>query len=380
MANYNRDSWRTDSSYNADDNYDNSSLATDPRTFSVRASQPYAMIPLPDQFQLYTIEEQGNQEEDLQPCPATKARRAQSLAIHNEDLIEKSLKSIALIRSRLLQQQETNRKKKCEFQQIRDSLDNAHSLVHLVYDPRCNKTWIEFTADDIKISPSIERSKLSKFEKEGTSSINDSSESLDVAEPTTPTLSSVAPPLARGRSESSLGPVRAFKAMSITANVPTTPTKRVPTTTSELHNLQYRLSFENLTTESDLTLGQVTPVQQHHRLIPSPSKTPESYYTAQLNKFNLEKSAALSNDRVVHHKNSSGNLSTTSRAITVTTSHDDEWDRHDELTTTGSNYNDDQSETASLRNLSIEPSQPPMMSTKFKQFTRTESTGFNFSS
>ncbi|POW18787.1 hypothetical protein PSHT_05381 [Puccinia striiformis] len=165
--------------------------------------------------------------------------------------------------------------------------------------------------------------------------------------------------------------------MSITANVPTTPTKRVPTTTSELHNLQYRLSFENLTTESDLTLGQVTPVQQHHRLIPSPSKTPESYYTAQLNKFNLEKSAALSNDRVVHHKNSSGNLSTTSRAITVTTSHDDEWDRHDELTTTGSNYNDDQSETASLRNLSIEPSQPPMMSTKFKQFTRTESTGLD---
>ncbi|WAR53380.1 hypothetical protein PtB15_2B811 [Puccinia triticina] len=384
MTTYNRvESWYTDSSYNADEHYENSPFATDPRTFPVRASlsstamssQPYAMIPLPSQFQLYTIEEKRNLEEDVEPCSAVKKRYAESLAVKNGDLIEKSLKSISLIRSRLLQQQESNRKKTSEFQQIRSSIGIVHSLVHLVHDNRCNKTWIEFSTEDYKILSNMKNLKLSKVEKERTPSPNDGGESLsiDEVEPKTPTRVSVASSIAR--SDSSFGPVRSYKAMSITANVPTTPTKPTATPTSEIYNLYHSQSSEDLSTVADLTsLEQIASVYHHPK--PSPQQTQESYYKTQLSKFNLEKSAAISNDHTTQAdcKNSPGNFSTTSVAVTLTTAHDhDEWDQHDDMVhTTESASNDERSENSSLRKLSIGPNQSRMMAIKLKQFTRGE--------
>ena len=50
------------------------------------------MIPLPNQFHLYTIEETMNLEEDIEPSVASIKRQAESMTIKNEELIEKSLK------------------------------------------------------------------------------------------------------------------------------------------------------------------------------------------------------------------------------------------------------------------------------------------------
>ncbi|KAA1135467.1 hypothetical protein PGTUg99_027882 [Puccinia graminis f. sp. tritici] len=390
MATQNRlGSWYTDSTYNADEGFENSPFATDPRTFPVRdslsstaISQPYAMIPLPNQFHLYTIEEKMNLEEDIEPCLAVKRRHVESLAVKNGDLIEKSLKSISLIRSRLLQQQESNRKKNCEFQQIRNSLEIVHSLVHLVHDDRCNKTWIEFSTDDYKISSNMKNLKLSKVAKEMTF-YNEGGEtlSIDEVEPKTPTRISVASSYAR--SESSAGQVRSFKAMSITTNVPTTPTKPTPapTPTSEIYRLYHSQSSEDLTSAADLTsLEQITPA--YHQSKPSPAKAQESYYKTQLSKFNLERSTTSSTDQMVHaeYKNSPSNLSSNSVAVTLTTAHDDEWDQHDDMVNTiESGSTDERSENSSLRKLSIGPNQSRMMALKLKQFTRSERNNLNYS-
>jgi hypothetical protein len=139
--------------------------------------------------------------------------------------------------------------------------------------------------------------KLSKVAKEMTYS-NDGGEtlSIDEVEPKTPTRISVASSYAR--SESSVGQVRSFKAMSITTNVPTTPTKPTPapTPTSEIYRLYHSQSSEDLTSAADLTsLEQITPA--YHQSKPSPAKAQESYYKTQLSKFNLERSTLVDSVR-----------------------------------------------------------------------------------
>lgn len=370
MANYNRvDSWYTDSSsYNADEHYGNSPFATDPNTFpavrnslsSTAVSQPYAMIPLPSQFQLYTIEEIINQEEDTEPCLTSTQRQVESLAVRNGDLIEKSLKSISLIRSRLLQQQESNRKKSCELQQIRTSLEAVQSLVHLVHDQKCKKTWIEFSTEEFKFSSNMKNLKLTKSEKEGTPFPYGSGErtSIDEIEPLTPTRVAVS----SHAQTDTFGPSRSFQVMSVMASVPTTPTKASkgmpgPSPTSEIYNLYRPQSPDAVTAK--------------------PPSIEESYSKSQLSRFNLERSATISNDQI-DHKDSPGSLSITSVAVTMSTVHDDEWYAPDEtVQTSESTSNDGRSEDSWLRTPSIGMNQSKMTATKFKKFTGAERTMYS---
>lgn len=187
-------------------------------------------------------------QEDVEPPPAVTKRMAESLAVSNENLIEKSLRNISLIRSRLLQQQEFNRKKNSEFQQIRSSLEVVRSLVHLIHDEKVNRTFVEYSTIDAKISLNMKNLKLSKT---GTPNGSGNSLLMDDIEPKTPTrVSALSSP--SGSSGGSSAPVRSFKAMSITTQVPTTPTKVAATPTTEILNLYRHGSPENLMVGEDL--------------------------------------------------------------------------------------------------------------------------------
>ncbi|KNZ58012.1 hypothetical protein VP01_2016g1 [Puccinia sorghi] len=372
MTTYNRaESWYTDS----DDNFEINLPATDPRTItgtrtslsSTTVSQPYAMIPLPNQFHLYTIDETSNQEEDTEPSVASIQRQAESMTIKNEELIEKSLKSISMIRSRLLQQQESNRKKNCEFQQIRASLEIIQSLVHLVHDERCHKTWIEFSTEELKNSSNFKNLRLSKIEKQRTSFRNDCSElSMDEVEPRTPRQILVTS-LAQSDMD---GPARSYQAMSISTNVPTTPTKAervtpTPTPTSEILNLYSHQSSDDLAAIVNLTprMGIMTPQDQY------------SFFKTQPSRFNAEKAAAVTNEPVApsEYENSPGNLSLTSISATMSTEHDDEWYRQDgPVHASESTSTDGKSEASSFRKISNGNSPYTPMALKFRQFTRVE--------
>lgn len=371
MATYNRaESWYTDSTYNSEDHLFSADLRTKSGTrtslSSTTVSQPYAMIPLPNQFHLYTIEETMNLEEDIEPSVASIKRQAESMTIKNEELIEKSLKSISMIRSRLLQQQESNRKKNSELQQIRASLEIVHSLVHLVHDERCHKTWIEFSTEELKNSSNWKNLRLSKIEKPGTSFANDYSEglSMDEVEPRTPTAVSVIS-FAQG------SPARSYQAMSISTNVPTTPTKAervmpAPTPTSEILNLYRNQSFDDLS-----AIVNSTPREEIRR---TPQDQP-SFYKTQLSRFNVEKVASISNEPVAssEYENSPGNLSLTSISATMSTVHDDEWYQQDgQAPTSESTSTDGKSEASSLSKKSSRTSPSRRMPTKYKQFNRVE--------
>jgi len=284
--------WYTDSTYNADESYENSPFATDPRTFPMRAStatsmsysHPFAMIPLPSQHQLHTIEEMRN--ESAEPCPPAIRRFAEISVSKSEEqeLVEKSLKSISLIRSRLLQQQEANRKKTCEFQQIRSSLDLVRSLVHLIHDDASNKTFIEFSTEDFKISPHARHFTLLKIEKESTThskvDLPNAADNFDSKAPVQFHAGSGNVVINAVKLDSS---AQSFKAMSTTTNVPTTPTKVAQAAILGVRNIYRQQSEEDLILVSDPLL--IENSSSRDRKNKTEQMTQRNYYKTQLKQF-----------------------------------------------------------------------------------------------
>lgn len=90
------------------------------------------------------------------------------------------------------------------------------------------------------------------------------------------------------------GPARSYQAMSISTNVPTTPTKAervtpTPTPTSEILNLYSHQSSDDLAAIVNLTprMGIMTPQDQY------------SFFKTQPSRFNAEKAALVNSNTLL---------------------------------------------------------------------------------